>query len=69
MKSARLMTVTAIAGALAALLAAGLPASASARPLSPPAGHVAVTPARPAGQAAPAPARLRAAFPADTFSC
>lgn len=69
MKSARLMTVTAIAGVLAALLAGAVPASASARPLSSPAGHAAGTPARPAGQAAPAPARLRAAFPGDTFSC
>jgi hypothetical protein len=69
MKSARLITVTAIAGALATLLAGVVPASASARPLSPPAAHLAVTPARPAGQAAPATARLRAAFPADTFTC
>jgi hypothetical protein len=69
MKSARLMAVTAIAGALAALLAGAVPASASARPLSPPAGRSALTPARPAGLAAAAPARLRAAFPADTFSC
>jgi hypothetical protein len=69
MKSARLLTVTAIAGALAALLAGAVPASASARPLSRPAGHAAVTPARPAGPAAVAQARLRAAFPADTFTC
>jgi hypothetical protein len=69
MKSARLMSVTAIAGVLAALLAGGLPASASAQPLSPPASRVAVTPARAAGQVAPAQGPLRAAFPADTFTC
>ena len=69
MKSARLLTVTVIAGTLAALLAGAAPASASARPLSPPAGHGSVTPARPAGPAAAVPARLKAAFPADTFTC
>jgi hypothetical protein len=68
MRSARLLTVTvtAIAGALAALLAGAVPASASARPPSHEAAHPAV--AGPAAAAAAA-ARLRAAFPADTFIC
>ena len=65
MKSARLMTVTTIAAALAAIVAGAVPASAGGR-LPPPASR-AVASARPAGQAAPA--RLRAAFPADTISC
>jgi hypothetical protein len=66
MKSARLLTATAITGAV--LLAGVVPALAGTRPLASPARPAAATSARPAPGAA-APARLRAASPNDTFDC
>ena len=69
MKSARLLTAIALAGAVAAALASTVPASAGTRALSPSAGHAIATAARPAGPRAAVPARLRAAAPSDTFTC